>query len=77
MKLLIFAVLSILFVSIQAQEGEKKDAYAAKFNDFDLDAVLNNGRVLQNYVKCLVGEGSCTKEGRELKSKSPYIFNYI
>ncbi|XKL60020.1 hypothetical protein PGB90_001036 [Kerria lacca] len=50
---------------------ESSDTYTNKFNNFDLNAVLNNRRVLSNYVKCLVGEGSCTKEGRELKKVIP------
>lgn len=42
---------------------------SSKFTQSNVDAVLNNDRVLTNYLKCLLDQGSCTREGRELKSK--------
>lgn len=34
---------------------------------FSVDSVLNNPRVLNAYLKCVLGTGPCTKEGREMK----------
>ncbi|XP_055921373.1 ejaculatory bulb-specific protein 3-like [Eupeodes corollae] len=45
--------------------------YTTKFDNFDLDMVLNNKRVLANYIKCLNDKGPCTNEGRELKKLLP------
>jgi hypothetical protein len=43
--------------------------YAGKFDNINVDEVLNSDRLLNNYHKCLMGEGRCTPEGKELKSK--------
>lgn len=47
-----------------------EEKYTNKFDNFDVDKVLNNDRILTSYIKCLLDQGSCTNEGRELKSKS-------
>ncbi|XP_016768084.1 chemosensory protein 6 isoform X1 [Apis mellifera] len=37
----------------------------------DIDRILQNGRILTNYIKCMLDEGPCTNEGRELKKILP------
>lgn len=48
--------------------------YTTKYDDMDIDRILQNGRILTNYIKCMLDEGPCTNEGRELKSKYQYNF---
>lgn len=43
--------------------------YETKYDDVDLDELLNNDRLRHSYVKCLLGEGPCTPDGLELKSE--------
>lgn len=45
------------------------EKYSTKYDDVDVDKILRNDRVLTNYIRCMLDEGSCTAEGRELKSK--------
>lgn len=75
----LFIVLcSVVVTSALAAETRGKDnKYSNKYNDFDLDSVLNNERILKSYVKCLLGEGSCTKEGRELARKLFFLTFYV
>lgn len=40
-----------------------------KYDNVNIDAILSNDRVVNNYIKCLLDKGSCTQEGRDLKSK--------
>ncbi|KAI4489898.1 hypothetical protein M0804_004080 [Polistes exclamans] len=47
------------------------DKYPSKYDDFDVDKILRNDRVLNNYIRCILGEGSCTSEGREIKKILP------
>lgn len=64
----------------KAQEAKakgQKGGLSSQFSDADLDAVLSNPRILVNYVKCFIGEGSCTKEGRDIKRKSKKIIHSI
>lgn len=43
--------------------------YTNKYDNVNVDQILSNNRVLSNYIKCMMDEGPCTPEGRELKSK--------
>lgn len=45
--------------------------YTDKYDNFDVDQVLRNTRLLDNYIKCLLDLGRCTPEGRELKEILP------
>lgn len=44
-------------------------SYTNKFDNIDIDRILGNERILTQYIKCLMDEGTCTTEGRELKSE--------
>nr|UEN71182.1 chemosensory protein 6 [Gregopimpla kuwanae] len=59
-------VLMVLVVGTLAAEN-----YSNKFDDIDVDRILQNNRILTNYIKCMMEEGSCTAEGRELKKTLP------
>ncbi|XP_043256331.1 ejaculatory bulb-specific protein 3-like [Colletes gigas] len=61
-------LLLFIFVGIASVTAEK---YPSKYDDVDVDRILQNGRVLANYIKCLLDEGPCTNEGRELKKTLP------
>lgn len=45
------------------------EKYTGKYDDVNVDKILQNNRVLTNYIRCLMDEGPCTAEGRELRSK--------
>ncbi|XP_076751809.1 chemosensory protein 6 [Xylocopa sonorina] len=62
-SLLLFALVAIVCVT-----AEK---YPTKYDDVDIERILQNGRVLTNYIKCMLDEGPCTNEGRELKKTLP------
>lgn len=56
-------ILALVTVVLAAEK------YSSKYDDVDVDKILRNDRVLTNYIRCMLDEGSCTAEGRELKSK--------
>ncbi|CAH1364350.1 unnamed protein product [Tenebrio molitor] len=64
---LISAVIFCAF-AVAALAAENK--YTNKYDNVDVDKILNNDRVLTNYIKCLMDEGPCTSEGREFQK--PY-----
>ncbi|XP_018784824.1 PREDICTED: uncharacterized protein LOC108966410 isoform X1 [Bactrocera latifrons] len=41
--------------------------YDTKFDNIDLDEVLNQERLLRNYIKCLENTGPCTPDSKMLK----------
>nr|ALG36156.1 chemosensory protein 3 [Sclerodermus sp. MQW-2015] len=60
----------IIFIAIIAV-ALAAEKYPSKYDDVDVDRILQNSRVLTNYIKCMLDEGSCTAEGRELKKTLP------
>jgi hypothetical protein len=49
--------------------ADKQKAYTTKYDNVDVESILNNRRILTNYIKCMLDEGPCTPDGRELKSE--------
>nr|QCZ25116.1 chemosensory protein 2 [Nezara viridula]QWS70521.1 chemosensory protein 9 [Cylas formicarius] len=49
----------------------KKDGYTTKYDNIDLDEILNNTRLLDKYFNCLVEKDKCTTDGKELKDIVP------
>lgn len=45
--------------------------YSSRFDGIDIEQILNSERLLTNYYKCLMEEGKCTPDGRELKQLLP------
>jgi hypothetical protein len=64
MKGYFFILLALLTVLVTAVEK-----YSVKYDNVDVDSILQNNRVLTNYIRCILDEGPCTAEGRELRSK--------
>ncbi|XP_049815400.1 ejaculatory bulb-specific protein 3-like [Schistocerca nitens] len=53
-------------VSVRAAPQDKLD-------NLDVDEILNNDRLLKSYIQCMLdeGQGRCTNEGKEIKSRLP------
>lgn len=46
-----------------------EDKYTTKYDNVDINAVLNSERLLNGYVNCLLDRGACTPDAAELKSE--------
>lgn len=44
-------------------------SYDSKFDNVDLDEILSQERLLNNYIKCLESLGPCTPDAKMLKGK--------
>nr|CAD7204321.1 unnamed protein product [Timema douglasi] len=62
-------ILCVIAVFLGLTRSEEK--YATKYDNVDLDGVLNNDRLLKGYVKCLMDDGPCTADAKELKDNIP------
>nr|AGD80087.1 chemosensory protein 7 [Apolygus lucorum] len=47
------------------------ELYTDKYDNIDIDEILNNDRMYKNYFNCVMGNGKCTPDGLELKAKIP------
>ncbi|KAF7991587.1 hypothetical protein HCN44_008958 [Aphidius gifuensis] len=45
--------------------------YSTKYDNIDIDEIIKNDRLVNNYVGCLMEEKSCTPDGLELKKNLP------
>lgn len=71
-SLAVFTIFVVLFCIATAYPQK----YTSKFDSVNVDAILANDRIVNNYIKCLLDKGACTQEGRELKSKLAYSIVY-
>lgn len=67
MKYCIVIALAVA-VTLCAARPEK---YTTKYDNIDIDQILKSDRLFTNYYKCLLDEGKCTPDGRELKRVLP------
>nr|WJJ63298.1 chemosensory protein 13 [Pachyrhinus yasumatsui] len=62
---------SVLIFGFLAVVLAGENGYSSRYDNVDIDKILNNDRVLSNYIKCLMEEGPCTPEGKELRKTLP------
>lgn len=61
----VLLVFSIVVAVSYSDDGK----YTTKYDNIDLDEILNSDRLLKNYFECVMERGKCTPDGTELKSK--------
>nr|CAJ01495.1 hypothetical protein [Glossina morsitans]CBA11327.1 chemosensory protein 1 [Glossina morsitans morsitans] len=66
--LTIVAVIATLSAVVVMGAEEK---YTTKYDDVDVDEVLKSDRLFKNYYNCLIDQGKCTPDARELKKSLP------
>nr|XP_021190482.2 ejaculatory bulb-specific protein 3 [Helicoverpa armigera] len=70
MKYTALAMMLLVYLTIQSNAVETS-TYTTKYDGIDLDEILNNERLLTGYVNCLMDNGPCTADGKELKRNLP------
>ncbi|XP_049876708.1 ejaculatory bulb-specific protein 3-like [Pectinophora gossypiella] len=63
-----FLVTLAFTVSCVMAEYVGQEKYTDKYDSLDLDEMMSNKRLMQAYCRCILDQGKCTAEGRELKS---------
>ncbi|CAG9563928.1 unnamed protein product [Danaus chrysippus] len=64
MKLLVFLTL------VAVATARPEDSYE-KYENFDVEELVSNVRLLKSYIACFLGEGKCTPEGNDFKKWIP------
>ncbi|KAL4715008.1 hypothetical protein ACJJTC_003159 [Scirpophaga incertulas] len=59
-------VLSCLIAMVLAA-----DKYNTKYDNFDVETLISNDRLLRAYINCFLEKGRCTPEGSEFKKVLP------
>ncbi|XP_031367121.1 ejaculatory bulb-specific protein 3-like [Apis dorsata] len=68
MKTILIALVAVCFL---LGEVFSEDKYTTKYDNVDIDVVLNTERLLNGYVNCLLDQGPCTPDAAELKKNLP------
>ncbi|XP_075981184.1 ejaculatory bulb-specific protein 3-like [Anticarsia gemmatalis] len=61
----------LLLTFLITENNAAESTYTTKYDGIDLDEILANERMLTGYVNCLLEQGPCTPDGKELKSNLP------
>ncbi|KAL4715026.1 hypothetical protein ACJJTC_003177 [Scirpophaga incertulas] len=56
---------ALCLVAMATARPEEK--YTDKYDNINLDEILENKRLLQAYVNCVLDKGKCSPEGKELR----------
>ncbi|XP_061384084.1 ejaculatory bulb-specific protein 3-like [Danaus plexippus] len=62
-----FLVILALVALVAARPEDNYDRY----ENFDVDELVSNLRLLKSYAACFLGEGKCTAEGNDFKKWIP------
>ncbi|CAH2042439.1 unnamed protein product, partial [Iphiclides podalirius] len=61
-----FILVACLILSAYAAEK-----YNSKYDNFDVDTLTGNDRLLKSYINCFLEKGKCTSEGTDFKKALP------
>ncbi|KAG6456768.1 allergen Tha p 1 [Manduca sexta] len=63
-----FVIALAVLAVVAARPGE---FYDDKYDNFNVDEVIENKRLLKAYTLCFLDEGKCTPEGQDIKKWIP------
>nr|USF20786.1 chemosensory protein [Lasioderma serricorne] len=64
-------LIAIFAVFVAVSASPEDTTYPTKYDNIDIDMILQNKRLFNNYVKCLLDQGRCNEEGQTLKNVIP------
>jgi hypothetical protein len=70
-KFAFYYIALCLFLISSVYCDEEATTYDIKYDNVDIEEILKSERLLTNYINCLMEEGPCTEDGRELKDTMP------
>ncbi|CAK1584481.1 unnamed protein product [Parnassius mnemosyne] len=70
LEMKLFIVVS-LFCVVAVTWGKPASTYTDKWDNINVDEILESKRLLKGYVDCLLDRGRCTPDGKTLKETMP------
>nr|AZB49399.1 chemosensory protein 7 [Heortia vitessoides] len=61
----------IIFFSCLVAAVFAADKYNSKYDNFDVDTLISNDRLLKAYINCFLEKGRCTPEGADFRKTLP------
>ena len=66
----------VLLLCVMVAVVYADDQYTNKYDNINLDEILENRRLLVAYFNCVMEKGKCTADGKELKGKRIFCYCY-
>ncbi|XP_047031422.1 allergen Tha p 1-like [Helicoverpa zea] len=70
---IVLCVVALAGMVLARPDGDG-DKYTSRWDDVDLDEILENDHLLVPYIKCSLDEGKCAPDAKELKGESVELF---
>nr|UNG39400.1 chemosensory protein 6 [Apocheima cinerarius] len=67
-----FVLLVFVFIHFVAA-----DFYSSKYDDFDVEPIIENDRIMLSYTKCFLDEGPCTPDAKDFKKIIPEALEMV
>ena len=67
-----YIVLCVVSLAVMAYARPEGSHYTDRYDNINLDEVLSNRRLLVPYIKCILDQGKCAPDGKELKGKQHF-----
>ncbi|XP_014475964.1 PREDICTED: ejaculatory bulb-specific protein 3-like [Dinoponera quadriceps] len=67
---LLFGLMFGLVTGTEEYSGDK-EYYSSTYDNVDVDAILSSERLLKQYLECILDNGPCTADARNLKYVLP------
>ncbi|XP_052743731.1 ejaculatory bulb-specific protein 3 [Bicyclus anynana] len=64
-------MLSYVFILVLVTSLVMAEFYSSRYDDFDIQPLLENDRILLGYTKCFLDQGPCTAEAKDFKKAIP------
>ncbi|XP_073953852.1 allergen Tha p 1-like isoform X2 [Choristoneura fumiferana] len=61
----------LCIILITALSVSTADFYSSKYDDFDIQPILENDRIMLSYTKCFLDKGPCTPDAKDFKKVIP------
>jgi hypothetical protein len=71
-----FIATLLLLIYLRCANAEE-EVYDTKYDGVDLEEILTNDRLRNNYIKCLLDLGPCSPDAKELKSKHLVWYRFL
>nr|AYN07332.1 chemosensory protein 4 [Yemma signatus] len=69
--------LVLLFLGLALVVLAQEEDYEKAFESVDPDEILNNDRILDSYVRCFLGTGSCNEHAATIKKTIPEVMSTV